>query len=399
MTGIQRNNPIFSIQSFATQISSRDPNDFHSTPVEKAEQYSMLNALSGLHGTRQNGYVQSEVAYLQCFELDNDGSRHVRNLKDMIGKGSTQSYVVLIPKSGLLYSLAKKMLLEEGIAHLQQYAPIDEQELDSNKSIDVNSNDYNYWSKVVINFGVANRLKLYKLLEGYALTFGHEPQPNESVRAYIDRLGSRMLQEKKNNNGKNNGGNNKKKTNNNNKKKKKGGRKNVKKDDVNVALASLDEKKRSQDETDKWGSDNDCDTDKEDYIDDAILDLEQSLDLGDAFFDEVLHNFDDFDLDLDQEEEETMRMMAEDETVKVPGELGHWTTITVNAVTKKVHCDCQPCNTYGRCKWVVLYEAIEFGTVVQGDAFVDGGAGTIGINVMVQQAVEVMKCHNQRRYM
>ena len=243
VTGIQRNNPIFSIQSFATQISSRDPNDFHSTPVEKAEQYSMLNALSGLHGTRQNGYVQSEVAYLQCFELDNDGSRHVRNLKDMIGKGSTQSYVVLIPKSGLLYSLAKKMLLEEGIAHLQQYAPIDEQELDSNKSIDVNSNDYNYWSKVVINFGVANRLKLYKLLEGYALTFGHEPQPNESVRAYIDRLGSRMLQEKKNNNGKKNGGNNKKKTNNNKKKKKKGGRKNVKKDDVNVALASLDEKK------------------------------------------------------------------------------------------------------------------------------------------------------------
>ena len=400
VTGIQRNNPIFSIQSFATQISSRDPNDFHSTPVEKVEHYNLLNALSKLDGTRQNGTVQSDVAYLQCFQLDNDGSRHVRNLRDMIGKGSTRSYVVLIPTLRLLYNTAKKMLLEQGTAHLLQYAPIAEQELDSNKSIDVNSNDYKYWSTVVIQFGRANRLKLYKFLERDALTFSHEPKPNETVWPYILRCGSRFPQEENKKNSKKNGSNNKKKTNNNNKKKK-GRKKNAKKDDVNVALASLDERKRSQDETDKWGSDNDCDTDDEDNIDDAILDLEQSLDLGDASFDEVLHSFDDFDFDfdLDQEEEETMRMMERDETVDVPGELGHWRTITVNAVTKKVHCDCQTCNTYGRCNWVVLYEAIEFGTVNQGDAFVDGGAGTIGINVMVQQAVEVMKRHNQRGYM
>jgi hypothetical protein len=149
VTGIQRNNPIFSIQSFATQISSRDPNDFHSTPVEKVEHYNLLNALSKLDGTKQNGTVQSDVAYLQCFQLDNDGSRHVRNLRDMIGKGSTRSYVVLIPTLRLLYNTAKKMLLEQGTAHLLQYAPIAEQELDSNKSIDVNSNDYKYWSTVV----------------------------------------------------------------------------------------------------------------------------------------------------------------------------------------------------------------------------------------------------------
>ena len=397
--GIQRSNPIYSIVSFATQISSRDPETFHATPVEKAEHYTTLHALSGLHGTRQNGSVQSEVAYSHCFTLDNDGGRNVRNLKSMIGKGSTQSYIVLIPKPGLLYSTAKRMLLEEGAAHYLQYAPFDEQELDSNKSIDFNRTDYQYWSRVVIEFGLANRLKLYKLLEGYARTFSLEPQPIDTTRDYINRFGSRLPHENKN---KNNGGNKKKKKNNNNNKKKKKGKKNNNKKDNNVTItpATLEDKKRDQDEADKWGSsDNDCGTDEEDYIDDAILDLEESLDHGD--FDEVLLSLDELihELKLDQEEEETIRMIARNEIVKVPGELGHWTTITVNAITKKVHCDCQTCNTYGRCKWVVLYEAIEFGTVNQGDEFVDGGAGTIGINVMVQQAVEVMKCHNQRGYM
>ena len=63
---------------------------------------------------------------------------------------------------------------------------------------------------------------------------------------------------------------------------------------------------------------------------------------------------------FDKNEKETLKMMKKNKRVAYPRQLGDWIEIKIDAATKSVRCNCERCNTWGKCELVVLFETIQF---------------------------------------
>ena len=60
-----------------------------------------------------------------------------------------------------------------------------------------------------------------------------------------------------------------------------------------------------------------------------------------------------------------MSVMREQKTrISEPCQRGDWITITVDADSKRISCNCEQCNRYGMCTWVATMIMIQFDTPV-----------------------------------
>ena len=71
---------------------------------------------------------------------------------------------------------------------------------------------------------------------------------------------------------------------------------------------------------------------------------------------------------FDENEHETLKMMGEGRTGKrkrlaAPKQLGDWITIEIDAKKQLVSCNCERCNSYGKCGWVAVLEVLQFNAI------------------------------------
>lgn len=395
VNGSERNNPIHFLHAAAINVSTRTnaEESFASSPVISAQNYSIIKSLSEAHTStlpRVKQMLFADIAYAQCELCDANG---VCSLKDVVGKGNV-SYIVWMPATGLLYTLARKMMIENTYQHHLAFASFEEQNMSNGMMIDVNNTDYKYWSGVVQQLKWEEKLVLYNMLTVNLKNFTLLAQPNERCREYINRCGQRAGGEKCGGHDMIQGGDGS----DGSKKKGKGGK------GRKTEPPSLKEKKAALDDKDKWGDNNDSskrldgeDDDNSPMLnnDDSDDEEEWGIDLGEEpDLETIVTHLGELFPNINVEEVETMRMVASSEAVKVPRQLGHWRRICIDADLRKVTCNCHKCNTDGRCYWVDTFEAIEFGSVVPKDKYFKGGDVTIGFDNMVNQATEVMKLHN-----
>ena len=94
--------------------------------------------------------------------------------------------------------------------------------------------------------------------------------------------------------------------------------------------------------------------------DEVVEDVEfgEEADLEEIFG--ALSKFDSVVFDMKE-----MSVMREPKTrIAEPRQLGDWITITVDADSKRISCDCEQCNRNGICTWVATMMVIQFGTPV-----------------------------------
>ena len=66
---------------------------------------------------------------------------------------------------------------------------------------------------------------------------------------------------------------------------------------------------------------------------------------------------------FDENEHETLKMMRDGKRLAPPRQLGDLTTIDVDAAKKIVTCNCERCNSYGKCAWVAVLEVLQFNAI------------------------------------
>ena len=125
---------------------------------------------------------------------------------------------------------------------------------------------------------------------------------------------------------------------------------------------------------------------------------------------ELMKNYDKVmeDVNLDEEEDlyeifdalskfdkvtfymKEVSVMREPKTrIAEPRQLGDRITITVDAESKQIICDCEQCNRYGICTWVATMMVIQFDTPVAADCKLpDEG---FGWRAKVMRARKVMR--------
>lgn len=90
--------------------------------------------------------------------------------------------------------------------------------------------------------------------------------------------------------------------------------------------------------------------------DDINIDIDE-----DSSIDDLMSLLNIFHTDLfDENEVETLRQLRRSERVAHKRQLGDWITLKVNGVTKQVKCNCDRCNTNGKCEYAVLFEVFQF---------------------------------------
>ena len=72
---------------------------------------------------------------------------------------------------------------------------------------------------------------------------------------------------------------------------------------------------------------------------------------------------------FDEKEKETMKMSRAGSRVAPPRQLGDWITIDIDASKKEVSCNCERCNTNGKCSWVAVFEVLQFWKELDEDLF------------------------------
>ena len=89
---------------------------------------------------------------------------------------------------------------------------------------------------------------------------------------------------------------------------------------------------------------------------DVSIDIDE-----DSSIDDLMDILNIFHNDLfDENEIETLRQVRRSERVAHKRQLGDWITLKVNGVTKQVKCNCDRCNTNGKCEFAVLFEVFQF---------------------------------------
>ena len=92
---------------------------------------------------------------------------------------------------------------------------------------------------------------------------------------------------------------------------------------------------------------------------------------------------------FDKNEHETLKLMRDGKHLAAPRQLGDWITIDIDATKKKVTCNCERCNSYGKCAWVCVLEVLQFNVIPPSNCrTVDDG---FGWNTHVLRAKEALK--------
>ena len=79
---------------------------------------------------------------------------------------------------------------------------------------------------------------------------------------------------------------------------------------------------------------------------------------------------------FDENEHKTLKMMRDKKCLAAPKQLGDWITTYIDATKRIVTCNCERCNSYGKCTWVAVLEVLQFDTVRPSECqTVDDGFG------------------------
>lgn len=401
----QKMNPLYHIEALVSRLQTRSSSSFASSPIETPDSWSLIRKLANWKPGQP--LPAMEIEHVQCHNKDGESV----NLRDMIGKGATDDYSVFVPSSTLLYTMARKMKLEN--AHLLSTATFAEQlSLGGDDSdSDVTSTDHNVWRRKLSCLSPEEKITLYAMLEEGLKGHTVEPKQNEDLTAYLNRCCQRLPDLKKSTRlfndeeyadavfGRSRRGKNSRKN-------KGKGRQS--------SFQTIQQRKKARDEEDKWktggkeavgeGGDRDAGGGDEmlwcgdlDEPNDADIKgmIEHLLHTNEDEWDDVFKDDKLFD-DIDTTERRTVAMANRLDDVRVPREMGHWRKLEINAAGRRVVCNCEKCNFDGpRCPWVTMFQAIEFG-VRPSDKVKGGGEATVGFENIVSQAAVALKHGNLR---
>ena len=92
---------------------------------------------------------------------------------------------------------------------------------------------------------------------------------------------------------------------------------------------------------------------------------------------------------FDESEHETLKMMRDGKRLAALRQLGDWITIEIDTTKKLVTCNCERCNSYGKCAWVSVLEVLQFNVISPSNCRTakDG----FGWNTHVLRAKEALK--------
>ena len=354
-----KQSPILFLQAVAIRLETRQTplEQFCKNPRKTKENWIVIPKLARL-SNKKDGTIFNDLQYLQCQQ-----NGQVVDVRDVIGRGN-QTYVVNIPTARNLYTLAR-ILAMEGKFDLE-FATFQELNSQSNQ-IDVNTTDFKFWASYVAKLSWTMKIELGKRVQDDFENFSIVPQLGETTSEYINRCGQRNPSDRKTDRIQYEKKTHKKK------KTKKG------------TLLSLEEKKKIQDEKDKWKDQAYCD----------FIEEEDTIDLGEEpSLDEISGHLWEL-YGMDGKEKETMKMMKKTGIVTPPRQLGHYIKIKIDAEKRVVTCNCETCNFDARCFWVDTFEAMEFG-IEPDPLHMEAGDATVGFQTMVSQAIDVIKMYNMR---
>ena len=165
---------------------------------------------------------------------------------------------------------------------------------------------------------------------------------------------------------------------------------------INTKLKVTSRKRQREDqrEKEKWQVPNDV-TPKEKLLNewDDVMTGVQLPDGADV--DDLLNELTSLEqFGFDEREHETLKMMAGGRKGKggrlaAPKQLGDWITIEIDATKQLVTCNCERCNSFGKCAWVAVLEVLQFNSIPPSECrTVDDGFGWI---THVHRAREALK--------
>jgi hypothetical protein len=293
-----------------------------------------------------------------------DGKGEVVRAKDVIGN-SRASFTVWIPTS-ILYTVLKRLKKSDNVLKNTQPMTVKRHGVVGlPMDFDFESNDANDWHPILVSLNDRERVQLKKDLIQALKDHTVTPKPEENTWLYLQRLAQRRPQhdvsllvnsqykpksaktlkeewEKRNEKAKWSNTTEEKEVSSNEGKSRAKSTKNKqeKKKSKAEQTAVLDAEAMLQ----AWESDDinfDIDEDES---------MEGLMNILNIFHSEL----------FDENEIETLRRVRRSERVSHKRQLGDWITLKVNAITKKVKCNCDRCNTNGKCEYVVLFEAFQF---------------------------------------
>ena len=326
---------------------------FRTEPEVTIGHYDIIRKLNNYAG----GTLSSDIVY--SFFRDKCG--HPLTAGEVIGNPRA-SFQWIIPQSSLLTTLRNMKKEEQDILDIESYAQLPNaskrQRLPDDKST-------MHWKSVLLTLTAKEQYKLKSyLIEVYA-NHSLQPKPGETTRQYIQRHGQRL---KKRVNKKHQGA--------------------YSSDNLKSAKKENEEKNNAA----KWKTDSTAIkpvlTDREEFMrkyDEVMEDVEldEDADLAEIFGE--MSKVDEVTFDMNE-----MSVMKDSTTrIAEPRQLGDWLTITVDAESKKITCDCEQCNRYGICTWVATMMVIQFNTPVAAYCkLVDEG---FGWNAKVMRARKIMR--------
>ena len=385
-------NPLHFLEAMAIHLAGRgDPcYEFVCSPIIDNDGFDIITKLSNWDQTKLDGKVFQDFAYMQCFVDDK-----AVNLADVVGKHN-KTYTAVFPSATNLYTEVRR--LKKEVVDDNELASFQEQNMTQNK-VDVTSKDPVYWRKVTKDLTSTERAHLYLRMEEKFREHTVEPKVleggrKESLREYIDRFGQRLAADSKEvllkpekaapNT------------------KSKGGR-----------PSTMKEKQRLKEEQDKWQQGEGGGLEGKDKNEKAEMKLDGgegknekadinaepderwTVNLGeDPTLNDIIDHL-DWLYGLDKTEKASMKMVSKADVVQLDRQMGHWTTIIVDAWEGKVTCNCEKCSRDGRCQWVNAFEAIEFG--LEPDlSEMKSNEALVGFQKRVAQAVEIIQHCNVR---